>query len=369
MAVSLSQHSQNVSRQRASTVPSNMGHYHHSPPVSMPTPEQYQYQHNFSTAPLQLHGYNHGPAPTNYQSPSLYYQSRHSYQPASYQQSSIYYQSPAELECSEYYQPSIPPKQHTQPDVAHPPSPQYSDSEYSTSSGSTNGFSMTSIEPDPLPPHSNPQALTQTQSHAFAESQPIPAVRIGKDEVWNSVTGIADFSIAREAARMPSFLSTKPLLTVIKTETALSIGNVRFHTRTSNNIDLTVNGQETSISHSGFMHNRWGFQPTTCRATAEKWYWRKDRKTGGAMLEDAKRHGHVLARMKGDLLTFEKARLSQESRDEIVMSAIAMAEAARRQKRKGDIVDLASAIGDFTASAGGDGGGGGGGGGDGGGGG
>ena len=77
------------------------------------------------------------------------------------------------------------------------------------------------------------------------------------------------------------------------------------------------------------------------------------------MLEDAKKHGRCLARMKGDLLTFEKPRLSQESYDEIVISAITMAEAARRQKRKSDIVDIASAIGDFTSSdrgSGGDGG-------------
>ena len=78
------------------------------------------------------------------------------------------------------------------------------------------------------------------------------------------------------------------------------------------------------------------------------------------MLEDSKRHGQVLARMKGNLLTFEKPRLSQESYDEIVVSALAMAEAARRQKRKSDIADLASAIGDFTGSDGGDGGNGGG---------
>ena len=70
------------------------------------------------------------------------------------------------------------------------------------------------------------------------------------------------------------------------------------------------------------------------------------------MLEDAKRSRHVLARMKGDLLTFEKARISQEMYEEIVVSAIAMAEAARRQKRKSDIVDIASAIGDYTCSNG-----------------
>lgn len=70
------------------------------------------------------------------------------------------------------------------------------------------------------------------------------------------------------------------------------------------------------------------------------------------MLEDSKRNGHVIARMKGDMLTFERGRLCSESYDEIVVSAVAMAEAARRQKRKSDIVDIASAIGDFTGTDG-----------------
>lgn len=154
---------------------------------------------------------------------------------------------------------------------------------------------------------------------------------------------------------MPNFMSSKPLLTV-RSINGVQIGNVRFHTITTNNIDLTVNGRFTSISHS-LIHNRWGFQSTTRPNMDEKWYWKKDKSTGGAKLEGSKKNGHTLARMKGDLLTFEN-RLSDASYDEVLLSAIAMAEAARRAKRKGDISDLASAIGDFAHSGGGDGGGG-----------
>ena len=151
---------------------------------------------------------------------------------------------------------------------------------------------------------------------------------------------------------MPSFISTKPRVSVIRTSNGIAVGQIRFHSVSSNKIDLTVNGHETSISHTGFMHNRWGFQSTTCPNTSETWYWKKDRETGGAMLEDAKRNGSVLARMKGDLLSFEKASLSQEQYEEVVMSAVAMAEAARRQKRKSDVVDIAAAVGDFASSDG-----------------
>lgn len=71
------------------------------------------------------------------------------------------------------------------------------------------------------------------------------------------------------------------------------------------------------------------------------------------MLVDSKRDGQVLARMKGDLLKFEKPRLDHEAYDGIVMTAISMAEAARRQKRKSDIADIGCAIGGLSSSNGG----------------
>lgn len=132
--------------------------------------------------------------------------------------------------------------------------------------------------------------------------------------------------------------------------TGATVGTIRV---TSNTIDLTIYGLETSLAQEGIIRSRWVFESTTSMTGGTKWFWKKDRSTGGAMLEDAKRHGNVLARMKGDLLTFEKGRLSTKSYDEIVVSAVAMVEAARRQKRRGDIVDIASAVGDFAESSGG----------------
>ena len=67
------------------------------------------------------------------------------------------------------------------------------------------------------------------------------------------------------------------------------------------------------------------------------------------MLEDAKKHGIVLARLKGDMLTFDKGHLTEANYDEIVISAIAMAEAARRAGKSNELVDLAQAVGDFAA--------------------
>ena len=347
MAVTLAQMSRDISRQRASTVPSDMRPYNPSEIVPMPMPEQYHIRSS-TNSPRQC-GHSNTSVPQSYQYP--YSQPTLSYPFSLSQQASPYYQSSVE---HKELPPPIPPKHPLLTSFQHPSSPQKS--EYSSDSKSTALFSAPSLEPDPLPPHSNPQALTQSQSQAFAASQPRPAVRLDKDEVWSSVTGLAEFRIVREAGRMPSLLSTKPLLTVLKTSTGLSIGQIRFHTITSNQIELTVNGRDTAISHSGFWHNRWSFESTTCPNNNETLYWKRDRVAGGAMLGDSKWNGNVLARLKGDVLGFDKPRLSEEAYDEIVISAIAMAEAARRQKRKSDIADLASAIGDFSNSDGGSGG-------------
>lgn len=115
---------------------------------------------------------------------------------------------------------------------------------------------------------------------------------------------------------------------------------------------MSLRGRETSISHS-VISNKWSFLSTTAGNGEERWYWKSDKSTGGAKLEDKKgKGGHTLARMKGDLLSFEQGRLGKDSYEEVMMSAVAMAEAARRCKRGADVGDLAKAIGDFTAGGG-----------------
>ena len=306
MAVTLTQMSKDITRQRASTVPSNMKPYNPSELVSMPMPEKYHY-----SAPAQNYDYGSyrffQAAPTVYAPPAP--QQSHmdpSYQislPSAAPQSPSYYnpspafneQSPRSL--SDYSQHLSPllAREPTHDSSSNPSSPQLST--HSSSGKSSSSFSRSSIEPDPLPPHSNPQALTESQSYAYSNSQRIPALRVGRDEVWNSQSGFTEFRIARQDGKiMPTFMSTKPRLNVIRTSSGLSMGSIRFHTISSNKIELVVNGRETSISHTGFVRNRWGFQSTTCGNTTETWYWKKDRETGGAMLENAKRSGHVLAR-------------------------------------------------------------------------
>ena len=298
--------------------------------------------------------YSHG---QHYSQPPAYYQQ--TYPP----QRTLHYQRSFTRPAYDYkpLPPPPPPFQQEQLPVVPPRPPktpveatmQYASParprSHTTSTAST-------VAPDPLPPHSNPQALTQTQSIAFEDSEPIKPVRIGKEDIYDSQTGFALFVITREAAHMPSFLSSKPPVTVMRIN-GTTMGTIRFHSVTTSSIDLSVNGRNTRISHSGMLHSRWGFQSTSCPNAEERWSWTSDKTSKGAKLVDSKKHGQVLARMKGDLLAFEKGRLSSASYDEVLLSAVAMAEAARRAKRNGDLVDLGSAIGDFT-SAGSDGGGG-----------
>lgn len=255
----------------------------------------------------------------------------HQHQQAQYQQ---YRESPSELYGS--------PKQTGF--YQSPPSPTCTQRQESYSSSLT-------IEPDPLPPHSSPHTLTPTQSQAFSKSSHLSPVRLGLEEVWSANTGSAEYTITRDTSNLPSFLATKPILTIRRASTGLPVATIRFHSLTSNDIEVTVNGRETSLANIGFLHKRWTFTPTIIANAAEKWTWKKDRQTGGAMLEDAKKHGRVLARMKGDRLTVERAGLSNEIYDEIVISAVAMVEAARRANRGKDMLDLASTMGDFASSS------------------
>lgn len=114
------------------------------------------------------------------------------------------------------YDASLPPKGLSDPNTEsyYPPSPHSSHSSYSPQSLRSPGLPPAlpprplkelSIEPDPLPPHSNPQALTQTQSQAFSDSKPVPPLRIEKDDAYCTATGLARYTIRREAAHMPSF--------------------------------------------------------------------------------------------------------------------------------------------------------------------
>lgn len=70
------------------------------------------------------------------------------------------------------------------------------------------------------------------------------------------------------------------------------------------------------------------------------------------MLENSRhKHGEVLARLEGDQLRFVRPRMREEEVDEVLLSAVAMAEAARRGKKGADLGNLGSAVGDMMGNA------------------
>lgn len=115
----------------------------------------------------------------------------------------------------------------------------------------------------------------------------------------------------------------------------------------TSDIDLSINGRETRLSPSR-LHKRWAFLPTSVANTKRKpseWYWKRDKLLSrSVILFDSKKRGRTIARIDGTVLTFEQAGLGKENLDEIVMTAVALAEHARRHSKKSDSVDLGGSI-------------------------
>ena len=372
MAVSLAHMSQEASRRRATTLPSSTPprmpmQYNPSEiapasapvaPMAYPTANQ-PWAGAATPAPMpSQQRYSTDSAPPNYPAsnqpwvgipvaPMSYApEQRYTYQPgAEYaqpaarsvphaqQQPALQFHPPVELASTE--RPALPPR----PDIQqHLPSSPHDSVHSTTASASPSSRPKSQpLEPDPLPPHSNPQALTTAQSAAFTSSTPLPSLNLGPDEIWSSANGLAEFRIIREAAHLPRKLSSKPLLTVTRTSDGQSIGSVKFHTFHSHTIELTLHpsGRKTEMSHSGFVHNRWGWTTLASNNDWERWYWKLPHGESGAatvVLETAKhKHGDVIARLEGERLAFVRGRLREGGYEEVVLSAVAVLEAGRRQ--------------------------------------
>lgn len=117
----------------------------------------------------------------------------------------------------------------------------------------------------------------------------------------------------------------------------------------TSNIELSIKGLETVLASEGFIHSRRAFVPVFNISTSGKLFLDRDKVAGGAVWEDAKKGGNVLARFTGDLLLFERIGLSDGQVEEVVVVAVALAEAVRRAKRDQVVADLAEGIGDFSA--------------------
>lgn len=97
----------------------------------------------------------------------------------------------------------------------------------------------------------------------------------------------------------------------------MPVGKIRFHAISTYSMEITVRDKHTTSLRYGILHSRrWSLQFTSIPNKVEMWYWKKDRPTGGAVLEQGKhRHTRILARIKGDLLTFERRNIRREYRE------------------------------------------------------
>ncbi|KAM0694429.1 hypothetical protein Q7P36_004784 [Cladosporium allicinum] len=245
----------------------------------------------------------------------------------------------------QYNYPQAAPQQQSWPPVY------YNAHSYQTPTLPHQGSNSPHIQPDPLPPHSNPQDLSPTQSRAFAGPMPCTPIRLGKEDVFERNTNMLILSISRKSVHMPSFLSSKPLLTVTRCNTNTLLGTILFHHMSTSDIDLSINGRETRLSPSR-LHKRWAFQPTSVTDTKNRpseWYWKRDKLLSrSVILFDSKKRGRTIARIDGSILTFEQAGLGQETLDEIVMTAVTLAEHARRHGKNADVGDLGGNIADLV---------------------
>jgi hypothetical protein len=197
----------------------------------------------------------------------------------------------------------------------------------------------------------NTYDLPDSRSHARPYPSPCAPVLLDISGVLDYQTHSPILTITRTAVHIPSFLSSKPLLTVTRNNTQSLLGTIRFHKLSTSDVQIKINGREMVLTSSR-VHKHWTFKPTSLFDLNKKqtqWYWKCDKALKNSIiLVNAKKTGSVVARIEKNTLVFENADLSQESLDEIIMTAVALAEHARRRDRNADLVDLSQNIGDLV---------------------
>jgi uncharacterized membrane protein YgcG len=241
----------------------------------------------------------------------------------------------------------------------------------------------------PAGPHTPKQLHTCPHTRSMAFPTPNKPQLVHRFRLWDSCvkdvkTGHTVFDLTQIPTARSGILSfpSKPLLAVVVPGSEVPVGLIRIGNFHMSAIDITIHDRQNKVSPSTWGYPRdWMFTPTSITAS-EPWRWQRDktRKGRGVILVDKKINGRVKARISGDVLTLIDLELSGETAREVVMTAIALAEHVRRQRKHRLVLDVGGAIyngsdgtvgGDGGGGCGGDGGsggdGGGGGGGDGGG--
>lgn len=122
------------------------------------------------------------------------------------------------------------------------------------------------------------------------------------------------------------------------------LGTIRFHSVSTSDIDVTINGHSSKLSDSSMMGNKYSFKPmcrgavTTLGSAGDKWCWKMADHSNG-VLHSAKKGGEVLAKLEDGSLVLENPGMSNAECDEILVTAVAVSHKGKRNKKDEGVLE------------------------------
>jgi hypothetical protein len=206
-------------------------------------------------------------------------------------------------------------------------------------------------QPDILSALWERQTLSNTNEPRNADHIPCEPVRLDRSGVLDNKTQLPVFNITVETAHATCFGRGNTVLSVTHSTTKALLGTVRLPKPITAICRLSINGCDTALMCSR-LQQHWKFKATSLDDHKWKrisWYWKRDRPSDRSFaLVDAKQNGSILARIDRDMLVFEQVGLSNKALGDIIVSAVALAELARRNAGNSDVNDLGQSIGDIV---------------------
>lgn len=133
-------------------------------------------------------------------------------------------------------------------------------------------------------------------------------------------------------------------MTLVRINTGLPLGSIRFKSMESS-LELSIGDRKFKIKEHGLISFRYYFNPTF--APESKWWWNEN-DDEALKLTDGKK-GATIATINSNMLIIEQTLgLTEAAIDEVVLTAVAMAEKRRRRKKHdaegGGIGEIVGAI-------------------------
>lgn len=200
----------------------------------------------------------------------------------------------------------------------------------------------------------NTKDLFEEEDKMSANSIARTSFRLDRSGVLDCKTGLPIFTISTKEDHILCLPFGRSALTVTQSDTNAAIGTINVSKLLLNAsiITLSINGRSTSLQHPP-ENPRWELKSTSLSGRKRQrttLFWKRDEHISQTVvLVDAKETGDILARIDGDMLVFENTGLRNETVNEIVVSAIALAEHARKRTGDSNTNNLSRSIGDIAA--------------------